>query len=83
VAPSNGHSPDGRQETRQRVVVLAYIMAVAVPPLGLILGAWIALRYPRSYRNHGVAVIGLAVVAAIIWTVIIASGAFNTTTTDY
>ena len=83
MAPSNGSSPDGRHETRQRVVVLGYILAVAGPPLGLILGAWIALRYPRSYRNHGVAIVALTVVAAVIWTAIIFTGALNTTSSDY
>ncbi len=66
-----------------RFVVLAYIIAVSMPPIGLILGLTLAIRYDKPASRHGVAVIAVSIVAALVWAAIIAGGALNTPSTDF
>ena len=80
---TNGSSPEPRYGTAARIVVLAYILAVAVPPLGFLLGAGVRVRLRRTHGVHGIGIMALSIVAALVWAVIIASGALNTTSTGY
>jgi ABC-type Fe3+ transport system permease subunit len=66
-----------------RLVVVSYILAVAMPPLGLVLGFVVLARGHRVNSRHGVWIILLSLVAAAVWAVIIASGAFTTTNPDF
>lgn len=66
--------------TLERVVVLAYILAVAMPPLGFVIGLGLGLR---AKSKHWVWIILLSIVAAAIWAVIINSGGLSTTNQSY
>lgn len=79
----NGASDPGWTQSFQRLVVVSYILAVAMPPLGLVLGFVVLGRGRRVHSRHGVWIILLSVVAAGAWAVIIASGAFTTTNPDF
>jgi hypothetical protein len=63
--------------------VLAYIIAVSMPPIGFILGLILAIRFDRPASKQGVWVVAVSVVAALVWAVIIAGGALNTTSSDF
>lgn len=78
----NGNVSD-RRSGDARLVALAYILAISMPPLGLIFGIVMALRSGRRYSKHGLGVIAVSIVAGIVWAVIIGSGALNTTTSGY
>ncbi len=80
---TNGASTNDRSASVRRLVALAYILAISIPPLGLILGVALSLRFGRQYSKHGIGIIGLSIIASIVWTVILTSGAFNTPTTSY
>lgn len=66
-----------------RLVVLAYITACAMPPVGFVLGIVVWLRLTRPISKHGPWIIVLSIVAAGIWWLIISGGALNTTNTGY
>jgi hypothetical protein len=86
AAPSgsqNGRVPQGQSASAYRFVVLAYILAVSMPPIGLILGLVLAIRFDRPASKHGVWVIAVSIVAALVWIAIVAGGALNTPSTDF
>jgi hypothetical protein len=70
-------------ETVQRLVVLGYILAVSMPPLGLILAIVIAKVSVKPTAKHAVGIVLVSLVASVIWFLIIAAGALNTPTTDF
>ncbi len=72
-----------RNSSAYRFVVLAYILAVSMPPIGFVLGLILAIRFDRPASKQGVWVIALSVVAALVWTAIVAGGALNTPSTDF
>ena len=61
-----------------RLVVVGYILAVAMPPLGFVLGIVVAVRGARAKSRHGMLIIAVSVIAAIAWVVILTSGALTT-----
>jgi hypothetical protein len=79
----NGRVPMGQSASAYRLVVLAYIIAASMPPIGFILGLILAIRFDKPTSKHGVWVIAVSVVAALVWTLIIAGGALNTTSSDF
>lgn len=66
--------------TVERVVVLAYILALAIPPLGLLFGLGLAIRV-RS--KHWPWIVLLSIVAAVIWALIIGAGGLKATNQGY
>lgn len=81
---TNGSASNARRASANRVLTLAYIMAVSMPPIGLGLGIVILMVRSSTLRSrHGVWIIAISILASIIWILIIVSGALNTTTTDY
>lgn len=73
-----------RRASTQRLLALAYITAVAMPPIGFGLGVVIAVRFRELRSKHGMWIIVLSIVSSVIWVLIITSGALNTTdTTGY
>lgn len=80
---TNGASAPGRSDRVRRLVVLGYITAFSMPPIGLILGLVLAIRSEGANARHGLWIIALSIVAAIAWVALFTSGALNTTTGDY
>ena len=78
----DGSRPQPKQITTQRIVVLGYILALAMPPLGLAIG--LVLMLPRGVRSkHAVWIVLVSIVAAAIWTLLIGSGALKDTSQGY
>ena len=48
-----------------------------MPPVGLVLGLVVALRFGRPDSKRGLWIIALSVVAAIVWVVTVATGLVN------
>ena len=82
-ASRNGAASSARRESARRLIVLAYILAVSMPPLGFGLGVVIAVRFSGGRSRHGVWIILVSILASIIWVLIIAGGALNTTNSDF
>jgi NhaP-type Na+/H+ or K+/H+ antiporter len=66
--------------TIERVVVLSYILAFAMPPLGFALGVGLGVKV-RS--KHWRWIVLVSVIGGVIWAIIIGSGALSTTTEGY
>ena len=78
---NNAAPPDVRSESLRRLVVLGYLTAVAIPPVGFILGIVIAVRRRAAYR-HGLAIVAVSVIAAVIWVLLLSSGVLTSTSSD-
>ena len=76
-ASRNGASPTLARETVQRMLVLGYITAIAMPPVGLIIGVVLAVRLAKPDSRRGLWIIALSIVAAIGWVVTVATGLVN------
>lgn len=79
----NGASDREWSQSFLRLVVVAYILAVAAPPIGFVLGLVVMSRGARAKSKHGVLIVLVSVVSAVVWAVIIASGALNTPQSDF
>lgn len=79
----NGSAPTVWSVTAYRMVVLAYILAVSIPPIGFTMGVVIAIRFEKPASRQAVWIIALSIVAAIAWVAIIAGGALNFSDTDF
>jgi hypothetical protein len=78
-----GHGPAQIRSTGPgRLVVLAYITAVALPLLGLILGIVVVTRPNKATSKHGTWIIILSIVGSIIWALVFASGVLTSTSND-
>jgi hypothetical protein len=62
--------------------VLGYILAVAMPPLGFAIGLVLMLS-ARVRSRHGASIVLLSIIAAVIWALLISSGALKTTGQGY
>ena len=49
----NGASDRAWSQSFMRLVVVGYILAVAMPPLGFVLGIVVAVRGARAKSRHG------------------------------
>jgi len=81
-ASRNGSTPRSTSATIQRVVVVGYITAVAMPPIGFILGIVLTLG-ARVKSRHGPWIVAASVVGASIWALLISSGALTATNQGY
>jgi hypothetical protein len=79
---SNGSTSKLRSESLRRLVVLGYITAVAIPVVGFILGIVIATRPNKAYSKHGLWIIGVSIIASVLWIVVLASGVLAVTNND-
>jgi general stress protein CsbA len=68
-----------QSESIQRLVVLGYITAVAIPPVGFVLGIVLVIRFTAAESKHGAWIIAISLVALVLWLLLLASGAVNTT----
>jgi hypothetical protein len=77
-AASNGANHAARSrissESTQRLVVLGYITAIAMPPVGLVLGLWLAVRPDKPDSKRGIWIIAISVLAAIAWVLALVVG---------
>ena len=81
-ASRNGASARAPRAGPSRLVVLGYITAFALPLLGLLLGIVIATRPARATSRHGRWIIGLSIVASVIWVLVFTSGVLTSTSND-
>jgi len=79
-ASRNGSDPRPARVTTERVVVLAYILAAAFPPIGFALGVGLGAR---AKSKHWLWIVVVSIIGAIVWAVIIKSGALSTTNDSY
>ena len=79
---SNGATANARRQMPGRLVVLGYITAFAMPLLGLFLGIVCVTRSNKATVRHGWWIIGLSLVASVIWALVFASGALTSTSND-
>lgn len=79
---SNGARRTVRTVTAQRLVVLGYITAVAMPVIGLVLGIVIATRRTRADSKHGTRIILLSLVGGVLWILVFTSGLLATPNND-
>ena len=68
--------------TIQRLVVTGYIVALAMPPLGFGIGLVLMLS-ARLRSKHAVWIVLVSIFAAILWALLISSGALNATNQGY
>ena len=62
--------------------MLAYILAISIPPVGLVLGVTVALRLGKT--KHAVCIVLLSVITAAVWVLILTSGSLDTaSSTNY
>jgi uncharacterized protein YacL len=63
----------------QRIVALGYITAIAIPPIGLIVGLVLARRRQQPLARHAVWIIVISLIATAVWVAVFASGAISAT----
>jgi hypothetical protein len=68
---------DVRDDTGRRLLVLAYVTAFAIPPVGFILGIVVAIRL-KAYSRHALWIIAISLVAGVIWVLVFSSGVLTT-----
>jgi hypothetical protein len=79
-AKTNGASANVPSDSIQRLIVLGYICAVAMPPVGFILGILLYVRLTKPNSKRGVWIIVVSVIAAIVWVLALATGLLNPNT---
>jgi hypothetical protein len=83
-ASSNGTASNAGGISASRLLAVAYILAVSMPPIGFCLGIVIAVRVSDVRSRHGLWIIVISILAATVWVLIIISGALSSTgTSDY
>jgi hypothetical protein len=82
ASDNNGSRPYSRPTALQRAIVVAYILAVALPPLGLATGLVLMLS-PRLRSKHGVWIVLLSIAAGVVWALLINAGALKDTSQGY
>lgn len=78
---SSNPAPDVLSDRDRQLIVLGYITAVAIPPIGVILGIVIAIRR-RTLSRHGAVIIVLSIIASVIWFLLLSSGVISSTSTQ-
>ena len=78
---NNAGQPDVHRESLRRLIVLGYITAVAIAPIGFIMGIVIATRRRAAYK-HGLGVIAVSIIAAVIWVLLLSSGVLTSSSSD-
>jgi membrane protein CcdC involved in cytochrome C biogenesis len=82
ASDNNGSRPYSPPTGLQRAVVVGYILAVAVPPLGLATGLVMMLS-PRLRSKHGAWMVLVSIVAGMVWVLLISAGALKDTGQGY
>ncbi len=79
---TNGRPSLGRPRI-DRLVVLGYVIALGMPPAGLIVGIVSLVRRRRAGAKHALGIIAVSILSAAIWAMIIASGGLTATNSSY
>ncbi len=79
---SNGASANAWSDPAYRIVVLGYIVAVAIPPAGFVIAIMLARNPPRPNSKHWLWIMVISLIAAVGWTLILASGALTSTSNE-
>jgi hypothetical protein len=79
---SNGASASTWSDPAYRLVVAGYIVAIAMPPVGFVLAIVLARRSSKPYSKHWPWIMLISVIAAVGWTLILASGALTSTSNE-
>jgi hypothetical protein len=79
---TNGAAARKRNDTGLRLVVLGYILALAMPVFGFVLGAVVATRPNKAISKHGTWILGLSVLGSILWVLVFTSGLLTSTNND-
>jgi hypothetical protein len=74
---NNGGPATVSRESIQRLVVLGYITAVVMPPVGLTLGLLLAVRLAKPNSKQGMLIIAVSVIAAVAWVLALVVGLLN------
>jgi hypothetical protein len=72
-----------RTESAQRLIAASYILAIAMPPLGLVLAIVVGTRLGGPYSKHAKWIVLVCIAAGAIWAVIISNGALTATNNSY
>jgi hypothetical protein len=81
-ASSNGSAPRPTASTVQRLVVVGYITAIGMPPIGFIIG--IALMLAARVRSkHGLWIVLASVIGVLIWILVVNAGTLTATDQSY
>jgi hypothetical protein len=78
----NGATAEADTQRALRLVVLGYITALAIPPIGVIVGIVIAVRPQKAYSRHWMWIVVIGLIAAVVWALVLASGAATSTTNE-
>jgi hypothetical protein len=82
ASDNNGSRPYSQPTALQRGVVVGYILAVALPPVGLVTGLVLMLS-PRLRSRHGAWIVLLSIAAGVVWALLIGAGALKDTNQGY
>jgi hypothetical protein len=78
---SNGASAKTPSEALSRLLVLAYLTAISIPPVGLALAIVVGLRLSR---RHAIWIALLSLATAAVWILILTSGSLDSaSSTDF
>jgi hypothetical protein len=78
----DGSSAGVRSDSIQRLVVVGYITAVVMPPVGFVVGIVLAARLGKPNSRRGLWVVVVSVIAALVWLLALATGVFNPNTSS-
>jgi hypothetical protein len=78
----NGASANAWSEPAYRLVVLGYIVAVAIPPIGFVVAIVLARRPTKLNSKHWLWIMIISIIAAVGWSLIFASGALTSTSNE-
>lgn len=82
-AEPNGAASNAQRNSFRRLVALAYILAIAMPPVGFVLGIVVILRPSMASAKQGALIIVVSVLAGVVWILILTSGTLSSTDTGY
>lgn len=78
----NGSGPHSTSPTIQRLVAVGYITAIAMPPIGFIIGIVLMLG-ARVKSRHGLWIVLASGIGVLIWVVVVNSGTLTSTNQGY
>ncbi|MGH2871165.1 MAG: hypothetical protein ACRDL5_01735 [Solirubrobacteraceae bacterium] len=81
--PGYDVAPNPFSDRAYRLIMLGYISAVAMPPVGLVVAIVVALRETRVGARHWRWIVLVSIVAAVLWALIISTGALTSTSGEF